>query len=88
MTNNQTIIIFISCLIYLVALPFILNAVASDNIDVGLESEDKSFFSTINEFTLNVATTVSDIPIWLNTILIIIPFAILIVTGILLILHG
>lgn len=87
-TNNQTIIIFIALLFYFISLPFLFSAISKDipSMTSCYETSDTTFLTgtIVGEFV----TTVGCLPLWLNTLLIIIPFALLVGSGALLILHG
>lgn len=84
MTNNQTIVIFIALILYLVGLGFLFNAIGNDlNIKYTETGQEIN-----GNFVGNIVTGIEDCPIWLNTIFIIIPVALLIWLAVLLILHG
>jgi hypothetical protein len=89
MTNNQTIIVFIVLIFYLIGLGFLFNAIGKD-ITISVDSEGKEIPTGLTETTFigNIVTGINDCPIWLNTIFIAIPVALLILAGILLIVHG
>lgn len=88
MTNNQTIIIFIATLVYLISIPFVLDAFSEDISGVHQDSGNRGFFSSIGDFSFNVVSSIQEIPIWINTIFIGVPFMMLIVSAVLLLLHG
>lgn len=91
MTNNATIIIGIILVFYLVGLGFVMNAIGKD-ITINYSEKNQSLpnnaLGTSNTFIGNIVTGISDCPIWMNTIFIIIPVALLVTIIILLILHG
>lgn len=92
MTANQTLPVFIVLLIYLVGMSFLLSAIGQDiPIDYGEDSynlcQDPPL-CTEKTFIGGIVTTVNDLPVWANTILILIPVGLLILLIVLLILHG
>lgn len=89
MTNRTTI--FIVCLVYLVALGFLLNAM-SETIVLNYETTSQSLGFSINflgmeiglgdSFLGNIVLSIAVLPIAINTIFIIIPSILVIVFGI------
>ena len=89
MTNRTTV--FIVCLIYLVGLAFLLNAM-SETIVINYETTSQSLGFSISflgmkislgeSFLGNIVLSIAVLPIWVNTIFIIIPSVLVIVFGI------
>jgi hypothetical protein len=93
MTSNQTIVVFIVLLVYLVGMSFLLSAIGQDIPLNNVGSQSYSLcknppLCTEKTFIGGIVTTVGDLPVWANTILIIIPVALLVLLIVLLVLHG
>lgn len=98
MTANQTLPIFITLLIYLVGLGFLLNAIGDDvlidatytekSIPTGVSGNILTGFETEDTIVGNIVTGINSLPTWLNVIFITIPVILLIIIGLLLIIHG
>jgi hypothetical protein len=92
MTSNQTIVVFITLLVYLVGMSFLLSAIGKD-IPINYGHDEYNLcknppLCTEKTFIGGIVTSVTDLPMWANTILIIIPVALLILLIVLLVLHG
>ena len=85
MTQNQTVIVAIVLLFYLVGLGIFLNEIGK-TVPIEYTSEDTFIFS--DTFLGNIVNGVQSLPLWMNTIFIIMPSVLLGVTILLLVLHG
>jgi len=98
MTNNQTIVIFILLLFYLIGLGFLFQAIGHDininytttgqNVTTGVTGNIVTGYHAETTFIGDIVTGISGIPDWINTIFILIPAILLIILAILLLLHG
>lgn len=94
MTANQTLTIFIILILYFVGMGFLMYYIGQDT-DITIEgvSTDNKFVCknitcTEKTFVGNIVTGIDSLPIWLNTVAFIIPLALLVLIGILLLIHG
>ena len=91
MTANQTVIIFISLLLYFIVCGTILGFVQND-IPITTNGEEYSFCKNVlcteKTFFGNFIANIDGLPLWFNGIFFGIPLAVLIIIGILLLLHG
>ena len=85
MTNNQTIIVFIVCTIYLFGLPFLLSEIGKD-ITLNYSTDSETLTQT--SFGGNILTAIDGIPEWVSFLMVGLPLAIWVLSGILLFLHG